>query len=527
MGELTTKDIFFSNPQMDVIETKANRVLFHSGIGAGKSHCMGIISFDFIKGNPEVRGFIGANTYGQLTKATLDRIFKVWSDVYGLKKGIHYVVDNIPPPNFPVISEKLKSYENTISFNNGALIFLASLDNYKAIDGTEFGWALLDETKDTKEVAVKEVIIARLRQNGMMVGSNGAIYKMKRYNKETSQLDDLLQQRINEGVYRHNKETNQYFKGDVELFGYNPLYIFTSPAKARWLMEWFNLDDEAEIIEKTIYSKTDYYRKLRGNQLVVISSTYHNESNLPPNYIQGLIDDYSGNDGRVKMLIYGSPFGKTGGEYYHAYSRIKHVKKFDMWHDEPIHLSFDFNVVPYMTCVCFQMKFDKDTKRFLVRAFDEFCLPNPKNSTPALCREIIEKYGHVFKPGGIFFYGDYNGKNRQTISEEYRDQYDVIQTHFKRWINNNSDRVRPNMLNITRRDFINKIFHGTLPIDVEIHEQCKELRGDCEFVKEDANGGKNKPKINVDGVSFEEHGHTSDVFEYFFCSAFENLMAHK
>ena len=44
---------------------------------------------------------------------------------------------------------------------------LASLDNWKAIDGRTISWALLDETKDTPEAAVKEVIISRLRKIGL------------------------------------------------------------------------------------------------------------------------------------------------------------------------------------------------------------------------------------------------------------------------------------------------------------------------------------------------------------------------
>lgn len=514
---------------MDVVETTAQRVLMQCGVGSGKSHCIGIIAFDFISYNPEVRGFIGANTYGQLTKSTLDRVFKVWEEVYGLKKNVHYVVDRIPPEGFKIIGPALKTYENTISFNNGGLIFLASLDNYKVIDGTEFGWALLDETKDTKEVAVKEVIIARLRQIGMMVGSNGRIYKMRKYNPATGEVDDLLEAGLKTGKYFYDKENNKYYAhGKVELKGYTPLYIFTSPAKARWLMEWFNLDEFAVQIEKTIYDKKDYYRKLTDDRLVVIASTYHNEPNLSPGYIERMIKDLGGNEGRINMLIYGSPFGKSGGEFYNAYSRLTHVGKFEIWDDEPIHISFDFNVVPYMSAVLFQMKMNDVTKRYLVRAFDEFCLPNPENSTPALCKAIIKKYKYLLKPASVYYYGDYSGKARQTMTDEFKNQYEVIEHFFKPYLTNYSDRVIPNALHITRRDFRNKIFMGGYPIDYQVHERCKELRGDYEFVKEDANGGKLKTRITVDGVSFEEHGHTSDTSDYFFCSAFNNLLTlHK
>lgn len=513
---------------MDLMETTAQRVLGQMGVGSGKSHCMGMIAFDFVSNNPEVRGFIGANTYGQLTKSTLDRIFKVWEEVYGLKRNVHYVVDVIPPPSFVKIGPALKTYENTISFNNGALIFLASLDNYKVIDGTEFGWALLDETKDTKEAAVKEVIVARLRQTGMMVGSNGIIYKTRKYNKETGEVDDLLAKRLAEGVYRHDPEQNKYFKGDIELKGYTPLYIFTSPAKARWIMEWFGLDQDAENIEKSIYSKTDYYRKRKGDQLVVIASTYHNEVNLSPGYIDRLITDQGGDEGKVAMLVYGSPFGKTGGEYYTGFNRLNHVKTFEPWQDEAMHLTFDFNVVPYMTALMAQMKFIKENGRYLLRFFDEACLDNPNNTTPAVCREVIARHGptgtNVLKPGELFYYGDYSGKNRQTLSEEYKNQYEVIDQIFKLYLNNNSDRVKPNTLHVTRRNFLNNLFLGVHPVDIEIHTRCKNLIGDFEFVKVGPNGEKLKTKITEDGVSFEEHGHTSDAFDYLCCSAFENLL---
>lgn len=519
----------FSNPQMDVMETTAQRVLMHCGVGSGKSHVMGMIAFDFISFNPEVRGFIGANTYGQLTTATLDRIFTVWEQVYGLRKGIHYVVDIIPPETFVKIGPALKDYENTISFNNGGLIFLGSLENYKVIDGKEFGWALLDETKDTKEVAVKEVIITRLRQMGMMVDAKGKIYTTRRWNRDTMVMEDLLDQKIKSGHWKWDDKENKYYNQDgVELTGYNPLYVFTSPAKTRWLMEWFKLDDYAEDIEKCIYSKTDYFRKRSGRTLIVIASTYHNEVNLSPGYIQNVIDDQGGDEGKVKMLIYGSPFGKEGGEYYSAYSRLKHVKKFDPWKDEALHLSFDFNWRPYMTCTVWQMKFDDKTGRYLVRCIKEFCLANPKNNTPSLCRAVIEHFEDILKENGCFIYGDYNGKAGNPIGEEFNNHYEVIEHHLARFMYNNSNRVITNTLHKHRRDFMNKCLVGTLPLDIEIEDGCRELKADLTLVKEDANKGKLKTKIKEGKVSFEEHGHTSDTFDYFLCSAFNNLfLLHK
>ena len=209
----------YSDPQYDILESTAQRNLMHCGVGSGKSHCIGALAFDFARHNPEVRGFIGANTYSQLTKSTLDKVFKVWEGDFGLVKGKHYVVDHIPPDNYKIFGPRLKSYENTICFNNGCMIFTASLDNYKVIDGTEFGWAMLDETKDTKEEAVKEVIVARLRQVGMFLDKRGVIWN-----------ENTLKEKVSSGAFSIITE-----HGGVEFYvdntgkkldGFNPLYIF-------------------------------------------------------------------------------------------------------------------------------------------------------------------------------------------------------------------------------------------------------------------------------------------------------------
>lgn len=484
-------EIPYTDPQIEILESTAQRNLMHCGVGSGKSHVIGTLALEFAVNNPEVRGFIAANSYSQLTKSTLDRVFKVWEQ-FGLQKGVHYVVDHIPPDNFKIIGPKLKSYENTISFDNGALIFTASLDNYKMIDGTEFGWAMLDETKDTKEEAVKEVIVARLRQIGMFIDKKGIIYK----------------------------------KNKPGRTGFNPLYIFTSPAKAKWLMKWFDLDSQAEAIESVIYKAGSYYRRKKDDKLVVIASTYHNEHNLSGGFIERLKSDLGQNSNLINMLVYGSPFAKSGGEFYSGYSRLKHVKHFEPWPDQPVHLAFDFNLVPYITCTCWQMQkyFCKERKqtRFKVRCFREFCLPNPKNNAESLSKEIKAALHPLLKKG-TFIYGDYSGKTMDTVNEDVRTEFEMIEKILRQYMSNSSNRVIKNALHVRRRDFMNKLFNGEFPIDIEIDDRCTEMIADFEFVKENPNGGKMKSKVTQEGKTFEEHGHTSDSADYFFCSAFENL----
>jgi hypothetical protein len=485
----------------------------HCGVGSGKSHCIGVIAFDFIRNNPEVRGFIGANTYSQLTKSTLDKIFKVWESDLGLVKGRHYVVDHIPPDNFRKFGPMLKSYENTISFNNGALIFTASLDNYKVIDGTEFGWACLDETKDTKEEAVKEVIVARLRQVGMFIDNRGLIWKEEKLIEKVN--NQLAQVEIDDNGVKW------YVVNGKRLQGFNPLYIFTSPAKTKWLMKMFELEKYTDEIEASIYKKDDYFRKRDGDRLVVIASTYHNEKNLSPGYIDRLINDVGRDKNRVAMLVYGSPFAKTGGEFYSQFSRVTHVKRFEPWPNEPVHLSFDFNLVPYITCVCYQVKYID--KKYHVRAFREFCLSNPKNNSESLANEIKNSMYDLLK-NGLYIYGDYSGKTDNTVSAEVRNNFEMIEKVLYQYLHNGSNRVVRNALHTKRRDFMNKVFSGGFSnIEYLIEEKCIELTNDLEFLKQHAvSGGKLKSKVTKDGRTYEEFGHTSDAQDYFFCSMFDN-----
>lgn len=482
-------EIELSDPQADIIESTAQRNLFHAGVGSGKTHCIGCISIDFVLNNPVIRGFIGANTYSQLSKSTLNGVFKVWEEVFGLKRDIHYVSNITPPKHFKTYGPKLDDYAHVISFANGALIFTASLDNYKVIDGTEFGWACLDETKDTKEEAVREVIVARLRQPGMWINPEGKLCS--------------------------SKKTDFYT-------GFNPLYIFTSPAKTDWLAEWFDIPKYFELINSSIFSETDYFRKRKGDKLVVISSTYHNAHNLSEGYIERLIEDNKHNPNRIAMLIYGSPLAKTGGEYFSQFDRLKHVKHIDINPKLPVHLSLDFNRNPYMTAVLYQIWWDEVINKWIVNKFDEFCMEAPKNNTEDTCKEILMFYEFLLK-SGFFYYGDYSGKTKTTNSQEHN--FDVVIRIFKQWVGSYSDKVIVNDRISKRHDFMNKILADGLPIVYYQNPKCKNSINEYEYLKEDANGSKLKQLVTNPNtqVQYQKYGHIADADEYFFTSAFEQF----
>lgn len=487
-----------SAPQLALYHSGNERNLFSGGQGSGKTHCLGLLSYMYAFNFPKAIQLIGANTNSQLIKSTLKRVYDVWA-LMGLKKNVHYVVNIRPPKHFNQVHPELDSYDHVITFQNGAMLFTASLENYTAIDGIEIAVAHLDETKDTREEAVKEVIIGRLRQI--------AIWKLP---------DGRLIDYAAEGS-----------------IGFNPLYVYTSPAKSPWLADFFGLTEKLDEVERVIYSADTFFHMndTANNRTVVISSTYHNQHNLPANYIPNLLNDLKGRPHLVNMLVYGSPVAKSGGEYLNCFDRGTHVKhltpeqKLDT--SLPIHITFDFNVKPYMTAQVWQIH-RKSDYHIIVRCVKEYALEHPRNTTEDICSAIMTDYGN--HRAGALYYGDASGNNQNTISKDQRHNYSVIEKHLRPLLTDFSKRVlKSNPSHLRRRDFLNKIFaggtfEGTL-VEIEISSECPKLIADCQFVMETVDGHMEKKKVTDKdtGQTYEKYGHQLDAMVYFICSAFKSF----
>lgn len=467
-----------SKPQIKILNSVKHINLFLAGVGSGKTHLGGIKSYQFIKKYPEVRGFIAANTYLQLTQSTLFRIREYWKGI-GVKEydkntnpNGQYVVNKKPPSEFKTENHNFDDYYGIISFRNGCVVFTGSMDRAEVHSGKEFGWAILDEVKDTESEDIKEYILTRLRQKGIFV---------------------------KDGVLSNSGEP------------FNPIYFLTSPAKEQWINEWFQLDQYINEISGLIYSDKTYFFKEFDDKCVTISSTYHNQRNLPENYITDILKNNS--EERGKALIFGNPFASTGGEFYSSFNRLTHVSNHKYNPDLPLHLSFDQNAVPYNSCSISQIT-GKDGIWYL-NFIDEIALENPRNSTEEVCEEFMMRYPN--HKTGIFYYGDASGHNRTTMNKDFKHHYEIIEYKLRRYLVNGSDRTlskNPNL--VTRRDFVNLIFENKLPIRISVDESCKKLIADLMYTKQALDGGKDKHIVTDkdSGEKYQKYGHFGDLFEY-------------
>lgn len=251
----------------------------------------------------------------------------------------------------------------------------------------------------------------------------------------------------------------------------------------------------------------------------IIKTTYLDNYFLPPNEVEKyerlrLIDE---NEYQVYAMGQWGTI-KTGREFYGNFSAAKHTGRVEVKRDLPIHLSFDQNVIPYISCSCWQVEYMPDG--FLeIRAFDEICLESPRNITEEQGKEILHRYPWATRG---FIYGDASGKARSTRSTET--DYDILKRVLIKLMTNASDRVQRSNPGIDqRRGFISKVLAGEYKVRLIIDQKCERLIEDLQYVKQDINGRKDKERGRDQfGQSYEKRGHLSDTFDYIITTLMEN-----
>lgn len=155
---------------------------FYAGVAGGKTYTGAQFAIRMMREHPDLTGFIGANTYDQLSQATLRELF-YWLDDYGME----YVIDCKPPRSWN--SQRLKSYKNVLSVRVGprcVSVFTRVLGDGDPLRGIEFSWYWMDESRDTPQ-NTHDILLSRMREDrvvmkGLMTSTtNGEDWGYKRF----------------------------------------------------------------------------------------------------------------------------------------------------------------------------------------------------------------------------------------------------------------------------------------------------------------------------------------------------------
>lgn len=308
-------------------------------------------------------------------------------------------------------------------------------------------------------------------------------------------------------------------KADIlqEIFTINP-QVEGNPEDNWFWKRFFEGHNELSFRHKTTVEVED---RAVDYWYTVHHSTYKDNRWLTDD-VKAQIEDYK----RTNPYLY-SVYGlgiwtakETGGNFYKEFSRVKHVGKCDYNPDLPLHLSFDFNVNPYMTCTIWQVRGKQCYQ------IDEIAAKNPNNNTPGICKLIMAKY--FAHKAGVFIYGDPAGKSEDTRSEVGFNDYRIIITQLAT--------LKPSLRVATkapaivmRGNWINAIFQKNEGnISILIDEKCKETIADLSYLKEASDGTKHKEKVKDEEtkVTYEKYGHMSDAIDYFLTMCFANEYAN-
>jgi phage terminase large subunit len=256
------------------------------------------------------------------------------------------------------------------------------------------------------------------------------------------------------------------------------------------------------------------------NRIVEYSTTVHHstyqDNRWLPDAVKAQIESYKTTN-PYKYSVYAKglwTMKETGGNFYKLFKRVPNTADITYNKTIPLHISFDFNVNPYITLTIWQIEGN------IAKQIDEICLSTPNNKTEKLCAEFAHRYRS--HDAGLFIYGDPSGIAEDTRLESGYNDFTIIQGALKQF--KPSLRVFSSAPAVVMRgNWINEVFdHQEGGLTFIIGNKCANSIADYMYLKEASDGtkAKIKEKNKETGVTFERYGHTSDANDYLLCFAF-------
>lgn len=140
------------------------------GRGTGKSNKVGWKVHRCFKHMPRGTSLMVAQTYAQILTRTWPATRSFLTERLGLIRDIHFKVGERPPKHWPQPFEGPESYENSIVFNTGHVMMLASQDRKGSSRGPSISFAIADEALLMNKEQFDDEIVPTNRGNDTIFG---------------------------------------------------------------------------------------------------------------------------------------------------------------------------------------------------------------------------------------------------------------------------------------------------------------------------------------------------------------------
>jgi hypothetical protein len=302
-----------------------------------------------------------------------------------------------------------------------------------------------------------------------------------------------------------------------EIFSINP------EVEGDFNEHWFFKRFFAKHYDKGELSFSDSVKIQLNNDVIEMPYTVHHSTHgdnpyLPDQYRAMLIDLKRTNPYYYQVFTLGKWGTKiVSGRFYKEFEQGKHTHTDNRYNpDIALHISFDFNVQPYVSVSIWQAVGKALT------CIDEIPAREPDNTTAGACAMFMDKYRN--HKSGLFVYGDPAGRHEDTRTEAGHNDFNIIRKELKS--------MYPQILLMSkapsvamRGSFINAIYRDNEQgVSITINEKCTNLINDMLFGKQASDGTKFKErgKDKTTGISVEKYHHFSDNMDYLIIKMFIN-----
>lgn len=341
--------------------------------------------------------------------------------------------------------------------------------------------------------------------------------------KGISNFKRIILEEISQFEETDHKQIRKRLRGQV---GQKIIGIFNPVSEEHWLKtKVFDVEELTEVPSNI----TGKWVNKKGNTVILKVTYLDNKYIVGPNFVdQHTMDDFEAD--KIRDFDYYNIYAlgnwgklRTGGEFWKDINANIHFKNLKWEEELALHITWDENVNPYLTCLVWQIKkivHDKITINY-VRQIDEICLEDPRNRVRHVCAEFIRRYPKHRVPK-LFIYGDRTSIKESTTKEKGENFF----TDIKALLREYEPTLRMQSVNpavVRSGGFVNECYAGRIEgIVMEIGLNCKKSIYDYRYALEDSDGSLKKTKKThpVTKVSYEEFGHPSDAKRYFITVAF-------
>lgn len=280
-------------------------------------------------------------------------------------------------------------------------------------------------------------------------------------------------------------------------------------------LHWIKLD----IFDMEVFTETDseiQSRQINENgNMVVLKTNYLDNKYIVGPYFYDKHTIESFEKDKTKDYEYYNVYAlgnwgrlRTGGEYLKNFNTGYHTGEVKYNPELPLHITFDENVNPFVTCTVWQLDGNN------LSQIDEILLPDPRNTLQHTCNEFKNRFKN--HQGGLFVYGDATSRKQDTKLEKGTNFYTLIQAYLDMF----KPQLRLNTSNpsvVMSKLFLDAIYNNEYDFRIMIDaNKCKKSIYDYQYALENAEGGIDKKMVTnkLTGVRYQEFGHIVDAKKY-------------